>query len=244
MLFAPKRVALSVLVLFSCVTVAFAQNVESTAPKPAKVFALNLWTAPVDLKLGSEGLFSTTGLAPASASQIVNVEKVAPRAVYYRATASEQWLESKKADGNSLFYDLKQGGIYMVLVQENGVPGLYELNAEPGDKAKIAVFNATGKDLPLLRIGASVSEGVELQGDGLGLGWTDFGDIVAGTHSVFWAYPGMPEGSSYFYIPSRDGTSPGKIRFAAGGWYLLLLRHDSASSTDSGLIWDISPATR
>src|SRR5262245_1257939 len=64
-----KLFMLPVVLCFFAVSYGQTQTGSAALAAPVRVFALNLWNAPVDLKLGAEGIFSTTGLSPASASQ-------------------------------------------------------------------------------------------------------------------------------------------------------------------------------
>jgi hypothetical protein len=228
---------------------AMAQAEAAPAPAPAaagdageaRVFALNLWGTAIDLKLGQDGVFSTSGLSLNMASQMVVFKTLTPRAILYKAATSDLWQETKQADGKSLAYDIKAGKTYLILVQNTGTPGLYELSAPVGTKPKLALANATELALPVIQVGTGYGLGTVATANGLNPGWTNFAEVPAGNYGAFWAYPKMPAGVAYFYTSGRDGKSLGVTPFADGGWYFAVIWDDAGKNTSGGIIWDISP---
>ena len=209
-------------------------------PAPSRVFAVNLWSAPIDLKLGQDGIFVTSSLAANMASQMVVFRSVNPRAILYKASSAETWVDTRQAEGKSLAYAIQGGKTYLILVQANGVPGLYELAAADSPGAKIAVFNASEQTLPVLQIGSGFNQGPVVEASDLAPGWTNFADVPDGKFGAFWTYRSMPTGVGYFYTAGRDGKSLGLTAFNAGGWYVAVIWNDNARNQSGGTIWDIT----
>jgi hypothetical protein len=211
----------------------------------SRVFALNLWGTAVDLKLGQDGVFSTSGLALNMASQMVTFKNFTARSILYKAATSELWQETKQADGKTLAYNIQAGKTYLILVQSTGVPGLYELAANADSaKPKIAVANATDQVLPVIQIGTGYGLGTVANALNFGSGWTNFGEVAAGNYGAFWSYATMPAGVAYFYTSGKDGKSLGVTPFTEGGWYFAVIWHDTAKNQSGGIIWDITPAKK
>lgn len=221
-----------------------AGSAPTTDAGESRVFALNLWGTAVDLKLGQDGVFSTSGLALNMASQMVTFKNFTARSILYKAATSDLWQETKQSDGKALAYNIQSGKTYLILVQSTGVPGLYELNASSDTKPKIAVANATDQVLPVIQIGTGFGLGTVANALNFGSGWTNFGDVASGNYGAFWNYPTMPSGVAYFYTSGKDGKSLGVTPFVEGGWYFAVIWHDTAKNQSGGIIWDITPARK
>jgi hypothetical protein len=251
-----KRVILA-LVFFALVGAALAAQTDAAASGTAagaapaeaagesRVFALNLSGDTVDLRLGKDELFKTDGLAHNMPSQLVTFKNFTARSILYKAATSKLWQETKQADGKTLAYNIQAGKTYLILVQSTGEPGLYELSANTDSaKPKIAVANATDQVLPVIQIGTGYGLGTVANALSFGSGWTNFGEVAAGNYGAFWSYATMPAGVAYFYTSGNDGKSLGVTPFVEGGWYFVVIWHDTATNQSGGKLWDITPAKK
>lgn len=236
----PRAISLLVSLFTLMLTGLYAQDQGTN--QMSRVFAVNLWSSTIDLRLGQDGIFLTSALGPNMASQMVNFRSINPRAIQYKASNSDLWLDTKQAEGKSLAYAIQAGKTYLILVQANGVPGLYELAVADTANPKIVVFNATEQTLPLVQIGLAYNQGIAAAANNLSPGWTNFTDVPAGSYGAFWTYQNMPAGIDYFYTPGRDGKSLGITNFADGGWFAAILWQDNVHKQSGGTIWDISPS--
>lgn len=212
----------------------------SSSPAPAagtsssavsRIFAVNLWTGPVDVKFGQDGLFLTTGLGSNSASQALLFSNFTPRSILFKPSAAESWNETKQESGKILNYAIQAGKCYLILVKANGNVGLYDLGATDSTKPKLTILNNTGKALDIGQIGTGVGAGTKLNFTGIPSGaWSLLADLPTGTFNAYWNYTGLSG-------PAQANPT----KFLDGGFYALILSHDNIKDQSSGGIWDLTP---
>ncbi len=232
------KAALWVILLCLLTEVLFAQENSGAV---SRVFAVNLWTQAVDVSLGKDGIFATDNLAPNNASQMVVFSSMIPRSILYRTRDANEWQENKVADGKVLYYRLEAGRNYLILVQNNGQPALFDLSAPASNKARLLVLNATGRSIPDLQVATSYNLGIVAYAKDFGPGWTNFIDVPNGNYGAFWSLPDMPNGLNYYYSSGRDSQALGLTVIKDNAWYVLVLWHDDLRNLPGAAFFDISP---
>lgn len=190
--------------------------------KDAKIFFVNLYDAPFDVRLGepSKPVFTMTNLPPHETSHLLNTTDLEENFLYYKPSSEKEWIRWKNEENIPYHCTVEGGKIHAILAQQNGIMSYYILDDDAGFNPKISMLNGTEKNLNIMKIGETWEFSVVAFVDDFGPHeMTNFKAIPTGNYGLFWLPKGARE-SGYYFLP-QEGTGKVKlVPFEAGRYYI------------------------
>lgn len=199
-----------------------------------RIFAVNLWSAAVDLKWGDSGPFQTRNLAPTAVTRLVVLDDAAPRPIFFKPATAAAWMETQNESGGPLRFAVRPGKTYMILVKPKGEVGLHEVAASESRRPKLMILNDTGGVLASGQFSDPSTGAAGFRFTSVGPGrWSQFSDVSPGVWTGSWS---LSAGRPPFLIPAED--------LAAGRWYVLILTRAPGRESFASLLRDVSALPR
>ncbi|HOJ64176.1 MAG TPA: hypothetical protein PLE45_07120 [Spirochaetota bacterium] len=208
--------------LFIFLFIFFTLNIYSQS---SKIFCVNLYANPIDLMVGEEDSFIFKGVNISSyqASSYVETTESGSYKIYIKESDSDQWI-SLNDKGNVLTYNIDKGGVYVLVVDTQGLTHFFKCKDSKENGAKILFLNGSQKNVSRMEVSKKWKEG----SDGV---YTEnvpaftVSNIVAlesGKYSLFWQFPDQVKNNNYYYYPDKNGNEF-KYNFDKGKYYLFLV---------------------
>lgn len=205
----------------------------------ARVFAVNLWSAPVDIQLGDQPIFSVAALGPSMPSTMQVIPSCTATTLYYKPSADTKWRAFLDSQGQIFSFSFQTHTIYMVRFGANGVLTVLEMARTAPGQAHISVINNCGLSLDEVSLLPGTTQPA-LQVQHLpDQAFTEFADVPTGRYGGVWKL-----GDTREFIQGTDATSLGLVNLQNDGWYCLIVAakpDGTGADNRRGLIWDISP---
>lgn len=197
--------------------------------KDAKIFFVNLYPEPFDVRLGEsmKPVFTMNNLPPHESSHLLNTTDLEENFLYFKASSQREW-NIWKNDENIPYYCQVQGGkIHAIVAQQDGSMNYYILDDDAGFKPKISMLNGSYKDMNIMKIGEDWEFSSVAYVDDLGpYEMTNFTSIPSGEYGLFWLPQGTRE-SGYYFLPQTGTGKSKKVPFEPGKYYIYFIFSDN-----------------
>ena len=193
--------------------------------KDAKIFFVNLYDEPFDVRLGetSRPVFTMTNLPSHETSHLLNTTDLEDNFLYYKPSSETEWIRWKNEENIPYHCSVEGGKIHAIIAQQNGEISYYILDDDVGFNPKITLLNGTEKKLKVMKIGESWEFNSVAFIDDFGPHeMTNFKAIPTGNYGLFWLLQDARQ-SGYYFL-TREGTGNVKqVPFEAGRYYIYFI---------------------
>ena len=196
-----------------------------------RLFAVNLWRAPVDIQLGDQSNFSVEGLQPAAPATMQLLTSWEPLKLYYKPSAETVWRTFLDAAGQPYGFSFQPGSSYLIRLGADGLVTVLALAKPQPGMAHVAILNNCGTVLDeaaMLPTGSNPRIEVQALPN---QAFTEFTDLPVGNYGGSWKI-----GAARSFIAGMAMGTQGLVKLQADGWYLFLV-----SAQTGGTLWDITP---
>ena len=210
--------------------------------RPSKIFYVNLFPDPVDVRLGdSENyVFKVERLEPNSVTYYVETTDFGDYVLYFKLSAEDEWIEW--ADDEGYLYDcpVNPGELQSIIIGLDGAVDYYSLTADRNPGAKICFINGSDTQLSKMEVGVEFGDdNVAFIEDFNPMEISNFVTASSGVYSLFWQFPSQQVNEEYYYYPNDSGDDYKLFDFEEGRYYVFLVY--TVSRDDYAVRYDITP---
>lgn len=210
--------------------------------KSAKIFIVNLYSEPMDIKLGSgdEPVISYSGLEAYEATIMKYTSRFGEHKLYFKESPSDKWNMWKSEDGETMVCPVEKDKSYCILVGKDGDLGYFVLDEGSDNDPKVSFLNASKKTV--LKMEVSKDWETEVQAYVEKFKPNDISNFVSikkGNYSLFWQFPYQVEDDYFFFYPKEDGKTKEVFSFKKGDYYLFVIY--TKKDQEFGILYVITP---
>ncbi|MCG8570569.1 MAG: hypothetical protein MJB14_10555 [Spirochaetes bacterium] len=208
----------------------------------AKIFYVNLYSVPVDIRLGDEDnyIFYRDALESYDSTYLLEVEDFGDYMLYFKTSGEKEWYYWGDDNSQPYYCEVRSGKTHCIVVGVDGRLAYYFLEEPRGKGPKICFLNGTDSELSTMEVGKEfgdydVAYVEDLSQDTV----TNFVVFKEGRYSLYWEFPWQKNRNKYFFYPDETGMEPERILFENNRYYLFLAY--SADQDDYAFYIDITP---
>ena len=193
--------------------------------KDAKVFFINLYDQPFDVRLGesTKPVFTMTNLPPRETSHLLNTTELEENFLYYKPSSEDTWMRWKNDQNIPYSCSVEGGKIHAIVARQNGEMSYFTLEDDVGFSPKITMLNGSEKTLDHMKIGKNWEFDSVAYIDDFGpYEMTNFKSIPSGDYGLFWLPLGS-RSSGYYYLPEGNTGNIKQLSFETGKYYIYFI---------------------
>jgi hypothetical protein len=209
--------------------------------KISRVFFVNLYNEPVDVRLGDEDdyIFLMEDLNPNVTTYLVESKLPGEYQLWYKLPSDEEWFYWSDPEGYPYTCLVENDKAYCISMDVNGWINFTTLDIESRGGSKVCFFNGTGSKLSSMQVGRNWGNADQEALDLEPYAMTNFLAVTPGKKSLYWQFPDQVASSRYYYYPDTTGKAAEIFDFKIDNYYLFLAFTDE--SIDKMILYNITP---
>ncbi|KKL52854.1 hypothetical protein LCGC14_2281310, partial [marine sediment metagenome] len=210
--------------------------------RPSKIFYVNLFSDPVDVRLGDgeNYVFEGEALEPNSVTYYVETTDFGDYTLYFKMTSEDEWIEWTDDDGYLYDCPVNPGELHAIIIGPDGTVDYYSLTADRNRGAKISFINGSDAQLSKMEVGVEFDDNdVAYIEDFDSMEISNFVSASPGVYSLFWQFPSQMVNEEHFFYPDDGGDDYERFDFDEGRYYIFLVY--TVSRNDYAVLYDITP---
>ncbi len=210
--------------------------------KPAKIFIVNLYEEPVDIRLGESGdpVVYKYNLKSYGATRMTYTTKYGDYTLYFKLSSSDEWYKWADENGDVWSCPVKADKNYCILIGNDGYLNYYTLTEDNKKGPKVCFLNGSDKRVKRMEISKNWKSNV--QAYCVDFNPNDISNFVTfskGSYSMFWQFPFQVADDDYYYNPNDDRTGKEIFKFVDGEYDLFLIY--TKGDAEYGVLYEITP---
>lgn len=176
-------------------------SLENLFSKSAKIFIVNVYSQPMDVKLGSgdETVISFSGLEPYQSTVIKYTQNFGKHKLYYKESPENKWNLWKDEDGQTMLCPIEKNKCYCILIGRNGEVDYFVLEEDDLKSPKVSFLNASKRTVLRMEVSKGWNAAVQAYAEKFKPNdISNFVSIKKGNYSLFWQFPYQVEDDTYF----------------------------------------------
>lgn len=193
--------------------------------KDAKIFFINLYGAPFDVRLGenSKPVFTMSNLPSNTSSQLLQTTDLEENFLYYKPSSQTDWKRWRDVENIPYACPVEGGKIHAIIAKPDGTMRYYMLEDDSGYNPKVTMLNGTVENISMMKIGKNWEFDIVAFIDDLTpFEMTNFKAIPQGNYGLFWLPQGVRK-SGYYFLPKDSSNEVTMSSFDPGKYYLFLV---------------------
>lgn len=205
----------------------------------AKIFFVNLFSEPVDIRLGEENnpVFYMNDVDTFTSSTLLTTTAYGSYKLYFKKSTGSKYYYWIDDNEEVMWLPVESGEIYCIVIGTDGVPNYFGLTGGSSRGPKVCFFNGTYYSLERMEVGDEWNEGTVAYTNNLGPDTiTNFVTVSPGDYGIFWMFDGD---DMYYYYPD----SSGEVQYYSfdNGEYYLFLAGINSNGDPGAILYNISP---
>lgn len=208
--------------------------------KEAKIFIVNLYSEPVDIRLGGSDnpIVSKKSLKSFGATRLTYTKKYGDYTLYFKLSSSDEWYQWADDNGEIWSCPVRADKNYCILIGTDGYLNYFTLTEDNKKGPKVCFLNGSDKRVKRMELSKSWNYGV--QAYCVDFNPNDISNFVTfskGSYSMFWQFP-FQILEDYYYA-NKDLTGKEIFNFVDGEYDLFLIY--TKDDAEYGTLYEITP---